>query len=167
MIREQFVELAIRVPPAPVLENAMAYHGQARWMAMYWEPGGDEAVVSDGQTSFTSEWDAYLMYTRHFYRQLAGHDFGSSDGEAREWLLIDRFERKAYAAPVKAARAFLAEQWPKSEPVHLSEEQWDELCRAIAAEMKTMKPPSPIEMAAMWNEHQAALAVLLASLNVN
>jgi len=36
---------ALRIPVPPMLEEALGYDGSARWVAFYWTPAGDEAVL--------------------------------------------------------------------------------------------------------------------------
>src|SRR5512133_3103442 len=113
---ETFTPLTIPVPPDPLLEQALGYTGQARFFATWWEPCGDEAMVSDGRTTATGEWQGFLAYVQHpiIYPALYRVDLGSSETEAKAWLGIDRQERKACIAKPKDARAFLAQQWPQS-----------------------------------------------------
>ena len=44
------LQLNIPVPPAPLLEQAMGYQNyrNAHFLALWWEPCGDEVMVSDG-----------------------------------------------------------------------------------------------------------------------
>ncbi len=115
---ETFTTLSIPVPPDPLLEQALGYTGQARFIATWWEPCGDEAIVSDGRTTATGEWQGFLAYVQHpiIYPALYCVDLGSSETEAKAWLVIDRQERKTWIAKPGDARAFLAQQWPQSEP---------------------------------------------------
>ena len=50
--------LAIPVPPEPILEQAVGYRNDrnAHYLALWWEPCGDEAMVSDGFITFTGHW---------------------------------------------------------------------------------------------------------------
>ena len=84
----------IDIPVPPQLERAVGYGGQARFFGIYWG-AGDEAYHDDGRRSGTGNPHAYLAFIRHpaVALPLAGHDLGSSDDEASEWLLIDRRDR--------------------------------------------------------------------------
>lgn len=115
---DAFITLTIPVPPEPVLENALGYTGQAQFFTTWWEPCGDEAMVSDGRTSATGEWQGFLAYTQHplIRPALFGFDLGSSESEAEFWLVIDRQERKAWIARPADARSLLAQQWPQAGP---------------------------------------------------
>lgn len=103
----------LTAPVPPMLEAAIDYDGDARWVGFYWEPAGDEASFDDGQISVCgANWGAYLGYTQHraVWPHLALYDFGSSDEPARHWLVLDRCDRKLYAGPWQLASAFLRRQ---------------------------------------------------------
>lgn len=158
-------ELEIKVPPEPILEEAFEYGGSARYIALWWEIGGDEAMVSDGRVTYTSSWEAYLLFVRRWGHVLGEYQLGSSDEVARDRLIIDRQNRKAFVLPCREANTLLYEQWPQSEPVRLTEEQWKELVQQIEAEMG--RTPSAEEFLAQWNKSRATLAALNAWLNQN
>ena len=94
---------AIPVPPSPVLEQAVGYENNkgARYLALWWEPGGDEAMVSDGYVTFTGHWPGYLAYVHHpsVYPYLVTYNLGSSDDLAEYRLVIDLQERQAFVCP--------------------------------------------------------------------
>src|SRR4051794_2221724 len=110
--------MRLDVPVPPQLEEAMGYAGEARWVRFYWHPCGDEAEFDDGQLSGTGDWMGFLAFVGHAQvaPKLAGYDLGSSDGEARHCLLLDRSERALYVAPMRSAGRFLVAQ---HEPFHL------------------------------------------------
>jgi hypothetical protein len=113
--------IPLDAPVPPMLEAAIGYDGDARWVAFYWQPAGDEACWDDGRASLCgANWPAYLAYTRHpaVWPHLALYDFGSSDEPARHWLVLDRRERRLYAAPRKVAGASLRQQ-ERQEPTAL------------------------------------------------
>ena len=99
----------------PQLEEAMGYPGDARWVRFTWHPCGDEAEYDDGLSSGTGDWMGFLAYVQHrkIAPRLAGYDLGSSDGEARHCLVLDRGERVLYVADMRSAGRFLAEQHPQ------------------------------------------------------
>jgi hypothetical protein len=109
------IPIAIPVPPAPLLEQAVGYQNSktARYLALWWEPCGDEAMVSDGLVSFTGHWPGYLAYVqhRHVFHHLAACPLGSSEEPARMKLIIDLRERKGMVAMAREANQFLAAQW--------------------------------------------------------
>jgi hypothetical protein len=104
----------LRIPVPPILERAIGYDGEARWVAFYWG-AGDEVYYDDGRVSATADWQPYLLFIRHHavWPGLIGCDFGSSDAPARQYLLLDRTQRALYAAPARAAHQFLLQQWPQ------------------------------------------------------
>jgi hypothetical protein len=53
------------VPIPPNLEDALGYDGEARYVAFYWEPCGDEFMFDDGQYSTQGNWQVWLEYTNH------------------------------------------------------------------------------------------------------
>lgn len=105
------VPLAVPVPP--MLEEALDYIGTARLVAFYWTPMGDEAEYNDGVQSGDGEWPAYLSFVQHpkVEPQLRPYDLGSSECEARHWLVLDREARALYALPVQTAAALVHQQW--------------------------------------------------------
>jgi|GEM_PF-653117 len=128
----------LAVPVPPMLEKAIGYDGDARFVSFYWMPGGDEAYYDDGQRAGTGNWQGYLAFVQHptVHPEIAHYQLGSSDSEAHHSLVLDRQERKLYVSSMKYARTFLAHQWPKSEPIHMTSEEWEALQTRIIAEMK-------------------------------
>jgi hypothetical protein len=108
----------LNVPLPPRLAELVGYRGEARWVALRWEPCGDESFYDDGRTSGTGAPWPYLTFVRHpaVAPGLAAYNLGSSDGPAAECLVLDRREEVIYAAPVSAARRFLAMQHPPPRP---------------------------------------------------
>ena len=126
------IPLAIPVPPDPLLEKALGYTRQARFFATWWQPEGDEAMVSDGAVTATGQWMGYLAYVQHprVHPALGNYELGGSDGSAEFWLVIDREERKAFVARPREAQKFLAGQWPEA-AVSLKPEQMNALMEAL------------------------------------
>ncbi len=54
MVPGDFVELPVPVPPN--LAELAGYPGDARWVALCWQPCGDEAEYDDGRSSGTGRW---------------------------------------------------------------------------------------------------------------
>ncbi len=106
---------AIPVPPSPVLEQAVGYENNkgARYLALWWEPGGDEAMVSDGYVTFTGHWPGYLAYIHHpsVYPYLVTYNLGSSDDLAEYRLVIDLQERQAFIARARRQSICWPSQW--------------------------------------------------------
>jgi hypothetical protein len=170
MPRETVVPLPVPVPP--MLEQALAYPGQAGLVAFFWSPSGDEAVYADGLRSGVGDWAAYLAFVQHplVEPHLLPYDLGSSEAEVQHWLLLDREARALSALPVEEAVALLQQQWGIQQarlPL-----QWETLdpipellatltgkrgWRAISIEMVPVPQPGP--------EQGSRLAELLAWLD--
>jgi hypothetical protein len=97
-----------------------------RWLAAYWEPAGDEAVMDDGQLSGTANWPLFLdLVDRRLAAPIAAAlaavprgrwALGSSETQATHCLLCDLHERQVFVAPLPDARRFLHEQIISSLP---------------------------------------------------
>lgn len=122
----------------PVLPEVLGYEGEARYIAGYWMPGGDEVIVDDGMLSFTGEWLAWLVYIGHpsVNRVLSAYNLGSSDEEAEHWLLIDRTEHKAYIGPADTVRRFLDACRPQRPKVFINMEEFKGLAERLGQEMR-------------------------------
>ena len=130
------------VPVPPMLEEAMGYEGEARLIAWYW---GDEAYATEGYQSACGEWDAFRLFMEHptVAPALDGYDFGSSEDEARHWLLLDRERCQLSVATVAVAQRLLKAQWnrPESEPVLVvDEEAWARLVQEIETRIAQIAP---------------------------
>jgi len=132
----------LKAPVPPMLEKAIGYHGEARFVSFHWTPGGGEADYDDGQRAGTGEWQGYLAYVQHptVHLLLAQYDLGSSDSEAQHTLILDRQERKLYVASVKDARTFLAQQWPELKPVHMTKEEYFAIVTETIKNVKFKEP---------------------------
>jgi hypothetical protein len=129
---------SLAAPVPPMLEQAIGYTGEARLVSFYWIPGGDETYYDDGQRAGTGNWQGYLAYVQHpaIHPLLAPYDLGSSDREGTHSLILDRTERTLYVAPRRDAQRFLAQQWPKTEPVHMTPKEWKEWTEILTTAMK-------------------------------
>jgi hypothetical protein len=93
-------------------ERAFGYDGEARYVAFYWTPVGDEAMYDDGQVSGDGNWRLFLTL-RHGNPTLdQRYNVGGSDLEADHWLLLDRETRDLGGLPRAEAQARLRQQWP-------------------------------------------------------
>jgi hypothetical protein len=73
--------------------RAFGYDGEARYVAFYRTPVGDEAMYDDGQVSGDGNWQLFLTL-RHQHPELdQRYNVGDSDAEADHWLLLDRETR--------------------------------------------------------------------------
>jgi hypothetical protein len=114
-MNSQMIQINVPVPPAPILEEAVGYRNEhdARYLALWWEPCGDEVMVSDGYVTFTGHWPGYLAYIQHkvVFPQVIGFQLGSSEKPAHQRLVIDLRDRQAMVMPAKEADQLLASQW--------------------------------------------------------
>ncbi len=133
------VELSITVPPQ--LEAAVDFHGDARYFGLYWTPSGDEAIVTDGRSTYDGCWWGYQAFVDHpvVMLALAGlrYDLGSSDSEATHWLVIDRETRTASVAPRATAEQFLTNQHPALPLIELTREEWEAIVKDVSAHLHT------------------------------
>jgi len=149
----------LMVPVPPMLEHAIGYEGEARFVSFYWTPGGDEADYDDGQRAGTGNWQGYLAFVQHptVHPELAQYQLGSSDSDAQHRLILDRYERKLYVASMKDAQQLLAQQWPKTEPIHMTREEWTAMQTQI---LKTIKQHRDIDMDEIHKRVEAQYALV-------
>ncbi len=163
----QLTLLNIPVPPAPILEQAVGYENtrNAKYLSLWWEPGGDEAMVSDGFVTFTGNWAGYLAFIHHqsVYQDLAVFNLGSSDDPAEYHLLVDLQERKAYIARNHDAEAVVASQWEggsaQAGPVSLSTEDFEGLLQNFIEQTQFVPSMEKIRQR-MEKDHQAVETLL-------
>lgn len=139
------IELVLPVPPG--FEQVMGYPGNRKWVAFFWSPFGDELEFDDGHSSGTIDWPGWLAFIQHrLVRPLIqGYDFGSSESEARHWLLLDRQARQFYAGPKTVVSNFLQSFTRQFafEPVELSHEQLEQFAQQLP-EQRAAIPPEDI-----------------------
>ncbi len=139
----QMSRLRIPVPPASILERAVGYQNQhnARYLALWWEPCGDEVMVSDGILSFTGHWPDYLAYVQHplVAPALINYNLGSSEDFATHRLLIDLDSRQAFVVLAVEGERILSSQWeqqPRNPPVTLFMEDLEPVLREWARNLQ-------------------------------
>ena len=95
---------------------ALGYTYGRRFVALFWEPCGDEACYDDGQSyacGMSDNW-LYLDFIRqqHVRRWLEEHglNLGNSEEPARHWLVADALTGDLYAAPSREASALVRHQ---------------------------------------------------------
>lgn len=128
------------IEPPPMLEEALGYNGQARFVAFYWG-AGDEAYYNDGYISTQGEWDAYLLFVNHplVAPVLQAYHLDTTEEEATHWLLLDREDRQIAVAPAQIAKLYVKGQWgsPTAEQVIvLDKEAWEQLVAEVVASVK-------------------------------
>ncbi len=100
-------------------ERAVGYTDTSRFLAVWWEPCGDEVMYSDGQATATGNWPFFLHLRETWAAPLhlaLGETWrlGSAEEPATHRLLLDLQERRGYVATVAEAETFLAAQWSVS-----------------------------------------------------
>lgn len=156
----ELAALDLAVPP--MLEAALGYEGPAQWVGFFWQY--DDARAYDGRFDLPADWYAWRVFTEHMAMSvvLAPYDFGGED-EGTHLLLLDRGDRRLYAAPTAAAQVFLAAQWtPHGElpPAELRELIESPQSRDIATEVNQLQlvPMPPGLVAEVSKRMQRAAA---------
>ena len=95
---------------------AFGYPAGRRFVALYWEPSGDEACYDDGVSYACGMCDNWL-YLGFIHRAEVGRwldehglNLGNSDEPARHWLVADALTGDLYAAPSREASAVVRQQ---------------------------------------------------------
>ena len=108
------VKAPFRLPPGSL--SALGYKGGRRYVAVYWEPCGDEACYDDGVSSACGLCDnwLYLDFIRQAdvvrWRDENALHLGNSEERARHWLVVDDLTADVYAAPSGEACCILRTQ---------------------------------------------------------
>ncbi len=103
-------QIPVKLPRS--FEKALGYPGDSRQVAFYWDPCGDETMYDDGICSGDCNWPGFLEFVRHpsVAPWLSPYDLGSSDSEAKHWLLCDRESRKVYVGERDLVQAQLSDE---------------------------------------------------------
>lgn len=121
MIPESFEKLEGVIIPAEFWP-AFQYEGTADYVAVYWEPSGDEASYMDGRMEMVGAyWPVYTQVVDGLaYRGLLPYPkletLGSSEETATHVLVIHRPTGQAYYAERYEAGRFLMSQWVENDP---------------------------------------------------
>jgi hypothetical protein len=98
------------------------YQGGRQFVALYWEPCGDEACYDDGISSacgMSDNW-LYLAFVRQPdvkpWLDENGIHLGNSDEAARHWMVVDAATNEVYSAPRGEALRILHTQSIPAEP---------------------------------------------------
>lgn len=120
MIRNFTLESFLETAP-PQLSRLFGYTGALRWVAFYWNGGGEGPCFPwhfDGHETGPvnrSAWEAFInhrLVLAHNYRREDGFaikrfEFGSDRFAASHWLLLDRQERCLFAGPKSEVAKFI------------------------------------------------------------
>jgi hypothetical protein len=100
----------------PGFLQAFGYPGDRRFVALYWEPSGDEACYDDGQSYACGMSDNWL-YLDFIHRPEVwcwlderGFNLGNSDEAATRWLVADAQTGDLHAAPRRVALEIVRRQ---------------------------------------------------------
>jgi hypothetical protein len=111
------IKAPFQLPPGFL--QAFGYQGSRRFVALYWEPCGDEACYDDGISyacGMSDNW-LYLRFIHqadvHRWLDEHGLNLGSSDEEAKHWLIADALTNDLYAAPQREASRIVRQQAEK------------------------------------------------------
>jgi len=126
-VRTMLRQTSITEAQIAATEQAMLTRQPRRWVALYWQPAGDELAWDDGHGSGAGQLDhwLYLAFLHelgpgrgNIYGWLTEHavDLGSSEEPATHWLVVDRTENRGYVAPVAIARAIVRAQELEARP---------------------------------------------------
>ena len=104
----------------PGFLQAFGYRGGRRFVALYWEPCGDEAY-DDGVSDACGMSDNWLylgfIHRPEVHRWLDEQcvNLGNSDEPATHWLIADAVTGDLYAAPRREALEIVCQQKPPAE----------------------------------------------------
>jgi hypothetical protein len=105
----------------PGFLQAFGYREGRRFVALYWEPCGDEASYDDGVSDACGMSDNWLyldfIHRPEVHRWLdeQGLNLGNSDEPATHWLIADAVTGDLYAAPRREALEIVLQQTPPAE----------------------------------------------------
>jgi hypothetical protein len=180
-IPETFLKLTGFVCPAEFWP-ALGYEGEARYVAIYWEPAGDEASYDDGRVNLCgANWTAYQTLLgfqesgRLDYAWQFQFETGSSEEPAKYWIVIDRQyqEHMAWLVSPEEASFFLRLQWPELVAIdegelpageELPPIDWMALQAEITRSFREIPIPSHEEIVAAMRRDQELLAELKTAL---
>ena len=113
------IKAPFQLPPGFL--QAFGYPGNHRYVALFWEPAGDEACYDDGVSyacGMSDNW-LYLRFIHQpdVFRWLDGQglNLGNSDEPADHWLIADAVTGDLYAAPRREALEIVLQQTPPAE----------------------------------------------------
>ncbi len=88
-----------------------------RFIALYWEPMGDELASYDGRNTTVGMLDNWKFLTWKQAALMEGHilEIGDCDREAMYWLIYDNVDNLLYLEPSAEAASFIEAQWPERE----------------------------------------------------
>lgn len=147
---------------------ALGYTESARYVAIWWERGGDEASWADGRDMVVgAEWPAYQALVAHnFPSPTDGWRWllGSSDDAAEYWLVIDRETERAWPVPAEEAYGVLRIQWSVYEVAPLPSDSMAEWLAMLQREAARVRPLSAGDIRRRMDEQYRRYQALVAAL---
>ena len=146
---------------------ALEYAGAARYVAIFWEPGGDEACWAEGRDMLVGAgWRAYLaLLDANFDWKHRDYEvLGSSDTRATHWLVIDRETERAWMVPADNASQVLHEQWPVYEVAPLPSDSMAEWLAMLQWEAGRVRPVSMVDIEQQMAEGHRRYEALVVAL---
>lgn len=145
-IRESVPFILLDMPAPPMLEAALGYeereasdvYPHCRFVAFCW--WGSKLAYADGQVMSNTSYHAWLMMIRHpvFMPVSLRWDFGTDDGPARHWLLVDSITRRLYVGRAREVEAFL-DQCQRPRFPEISPQEQEAINASVMAQLRSIK----------------------------
>lgn len=112
-------QIHLLLPVPPVLERALWYNEDRRYIGIYWDCLFDDCIVADGRCDHVGSgraWKAFVGHPR-VARGLAQYQFGSDQSHPEHMLLLDRNLRRVFVMHYDEGEEFLRLQATEAGPV--------------------------------------------------
>lgn len=157
------------VPFPPGIAETLGYRGQARLVAFYWY--ADHLHWDDGRRMVGgAEWHAWQTWVRHprvapYFERFELYD---DLGEARHWLVLDRYAQRAFMGEAAVARTVIQRQHgstpENAPPLVLDEEDWERIVTQLQEAMAAFDAQDVARRIADQQARQRALEAWLEAL---
>lgn len=116
-------ELTLKLPEN--WEQAYGYKGKSRYLMIWWEPGGDEAMYSDGRMTTEGNWWVYSKLMDYLFPSYSPYRylFGSSDQEGTRRLILDLETRQIRDVTISEGWQIVNDQHPIEERPMIGREE--------------------------------------------
>jgi hypothetical protein len=101
--------LPLPCPLPRAFAEKLGYRRERRFVAAYWEPGGDVVTLRD-DSFLAGGFGDWFPWTKFFHKPEVMRwrirnniNLGNSDEEATHWLIIDRNTNRGFVAPLEEA----------------------------------------------------------------
>jgi hypothetical protein len=120
----KFDLLALCPPAAECFEEPMGVKGEARFIAFWGQ--GNSMHWADGMWTAIGDFRPWEMWRWTVGVKILGsYCFGHGHGDADHYLILDRLNRRLYAAPILLAQETLRRQFSE-EAEHMADERSQE-----------------------------------------